>query len=130
MTAGWDAALSWLRIQIDAEAAIAAAAGGDTWKASDSGIYPEDARRHPGPFAVGPFGHLGEEHAAHIERQSPAVVLARIEVDRRLLDPMEWPGSGPDHEDSYRFAVQLLAQRYVHLPDFPEVLRLDQTEAR
>lgn len=128
MTAEWDAALSWLHARLDDEERIAVTAGGDTWRASDSGIYPADASRHPGPFAVGPYGHLGDEYGAHIARQSPAVVLARVYADRHLLDPMVWPGSGPDHEDSYRFAVQAFAQRYAHLPDFPEALRLDQTE--
>lgn len=137
MTADWDAALSWLHERLDAEADVARAAGGDTWRASDSGIYPEDNSRHPGPFAVGPYGHLGEEYGAHIAGQSPRAVLRRVDAERLILDahprdPVlsecltcrvddsslreEWPCP----------TVVLLAQQFADVPGFPEVLRMDE----
>lgn len=70
-------------------------------------------------------------------RHDPADILRRVESDRRILAIFDAARDSADHdaESEARFylmsdVVNAFAQRYAHLPDFPEVLRLDQTEGR
>lgn len=74
-----------IRTAIDADEADALAAGGDTWRGTDDGVFHEDASRSPGAFAIGPYGHLADE-VIHIARQDPAATLRRVRAHRRVLD--------------------------------------------
>jgi hypothetical protein len=80
-----DERVAWLTARLDELDRRANAAGGDRWRASESGIYPEDASQHPGPFAIGPYGHLDEGRRRHIALSDPRSVLARVGADRRIL---------------------------------------------
>lgn len=69
--------------------------------------------------------------AEHIGRHEPGAVLRRVESDRLILNHVaeELADRGGDnpwwYADRLTPIVKAFAQRYAHLPDFPEVLRLD-----
>lgn len=120
----------------------AASTYGDTWSASDPGIYPSDESRHPGPIIGGVCGDLEAEYAEHISLWDPAGVLAKIQADRRILDEVErWPGydlpggvrDGRDWNERERDqtvqdvlagVVLALAQPYAAHPSFREEWRV------
>lgn len=80
--------------QQSAQRAITAS-GGQNWRASDSGIYPEDdPSHHPGPFIADAYGYTDPEYGGHIARHDPARSLREIAAKRKLL----WLHSS-DHND-------------------------------
>lgn len=152
--AGWDAALPWLHEQLDEDEGAALAAAkrdGHRWEATDEGDVCDIDAAGNGYIATGPWSCSLGDTGVHIARHDPATILRRVESDRRLLaaaarylDPH--PGLPCTNEgDPYDscdlhvaataqavnpYAAQLMALRYVDVPGFPEVLRLDQTETR
>lgn len=137
----WDAALSWLRKQIDVEAEAARVAWhGDGWRAGmftleERGLPTEvwTGRNAPGHTPIPVARAWDAATADHIGRHDPATVLRRVESDRRILAIFDMTRDSADHdvESEARFylmadVVKAFAQRYAHLPDFPEVLRLDR----
>lgn len=74
----------FLKARLDEDEQAARDAGADTWTASDSGLYHEDASTQPGPFAVDGYGYLGAE-GIHIARHDPARVLREVEAKRRIM---------------------------------------------
>jgi hypothetical protein len=77
-----------IRTAIDEDERIAQAAAGHCaqWTASDSGIYPSDGSRHPGPIVTGVYGDLDENYGAHIARHDPARVLRQVAAHRKILE--------------------------------------------
>lgn len=133
--AGWDAALTWLRERIDADERTAGCAGADqpAWTYDretftvSSGSYAIAARKD----RLGT--PMNDVDGTHIANNDPAAVLRRVESDRRILTIYDTARDSADHdaESEARFylmadVVKAFAQRYAHLPDFPEVLRPDR----
>ncbi|MEV6791274.1 DUF6221 family protein [Streptomyces sp. NPDC051320] len=58
--------------------------------------------------------------AIHIARQDPARALREVEGKRRIIDET-W--GGPDHDDMWRFHIQLLALTYADHPDYRQEWR-------
>jgi hypothetical protein len=126
-----DDLIAFLNGRLDEDEASAKAAGGDTWRADDSGIYHEDAASRPGPFAVGPYEHLGEE-GTHIARHDPVRALREVEAKRAILDGYLWVAARKADdggiERNYQFrsgevialeiAVRQLAIIYSGHPDY------------
>jgi hypothetical protein len=117
VTTEWDTALSWLHKQLDAEERLARESEG-AW--IPLGPSPDDSR---------PIARL-------MTRNAPAAILRRVESDRRILALYDAArvNASRDAESEGRFyltgdVVRAFAQRYAHLPDFPEVLRLEGTTA-
>ncbi|HEU5109840.1 MAG TPA: DUF6221 family protein [Micromonosporaceae bacterium] len=150
----WDAALAWLGGQLDEDERLALAAAkrdGHRWEATDEGDVCDIDAAGSGYIATGPWSGSLWETGSHIARHAPAAVLRRIESDRQILAAVERyldphpglpctnegnPYESCDHHVAAAatavdpYAAQLMALRYVEVPGFPEVLRLDQTEAR
>jgi Family of unknown function (DUF6221) len=77
--------VEFLLARLDEDEQAARTAGADRWRATDSGVYHDDASTQPGPFAIGRYEHLGAE-GTHIARHDPARVLAEVEAKRRMLE--------------------------------------------
>lgn len=186
---GWDAALSWLHAQFDADEQWARAAS-EPYRYADEGSRAPELGVHwvwvtgenwdpvtPDPvtmeFIEGPdgswasnlatveqwpvthdlgggksrvwmaprtyadsIGEMDPAAAGHIVRHDPAAVLRRVASDRLILKQVtdELADTGGDnpwwYADRLTPIVKAFAQRYAHLPGFPEALRLDQAETR
>jgi hypothetical protein len=136
---GWDAALSWLRAQLDGEERLADAAGriaGRRWEGLEDGIHSVD---DPLGFPTAPFiddpadGFLDLQLAKYIAAHDPDHVLRRIESDRLALMVYDKARDDASHdaESEARFylmcdVVKAMAHRFADLPGFPEVLRMDE----
>jgi hypothetical protein len=79
------------------------------------------------------IGEMDPAAAGHIVRHDPAAVLRRVESDRLILAMYGEARDGADHdaEGEARFylmcgVVKAMADRFVDLPGFPEVLRMDE----
>lgn len=105
--AEWSAALFWLRAQLDVDEAEA-----------DADAFP-------------PPGYYDAERVRRGHR-----LLRQVEAHRAVLDYVEreLADAGGDnpwwYADRLKPIVRALALPFAELPDFPEVLRLDQTETR
>lgn len=129
---GWDAALSWLHTQLDEDERVAQATilklNGGRGEWTRHGMEVRDDRGH---LIV---KHTWPNEGDHIIRHDPAAILRRVETDRRILAHVaeELADAGGDnpwwYADRLTPIVKAFAQRYAHLPDFPEVLRPDQAE--
>ena len=77
-----------IRVAIDEDerVALAAADYGQSWRAADSGIYPSDGSRHPGPIIAGVYGDLEEQYAVHIARHDPVRVQRQVAAHRKILE--------------------------------------------
>jgi hypothetical protein len=129
--AEWDAALSWLREHLDEDERIAQAnilklnGGKGEWTVD--GMQVRDDRGH---LIV---RHTWPNEGDHIARHDPARELREVEAKRRILDMYE-AGRGralSNAEDEAQFyllanVVKAMAIAFAGLPDFPEVLRLDE----
>lgn len=133
---GWDAALAWLHERLNEDEEIAGRAGAhqpdwtydrETFTVS-SGSYAIAASKDRSGTPI------NDVDGAHIASNDPAAVLRRVESDRRLLawvvETYGWAAENNLWSYDEWQPLKLMALRYVEVPGFPEVLRLDQTEAR
>lgn len=134
MTSEWDAALSWLHARLDDEERIAGRAGAD----QPAWTYDRETFTvSGGSWAIAASKDrlgtpMNDVDGVHIANNDPAAVLRRVESDRRVLAVYDAAHNIASHdaESEARFylmcdVVKAFAQRYAHLPDFPDVLRAD-----
>lgn len=115
----------------------AEASGGEHWRASDSGIYPEDdPSRHPGPFLADAYGFTDPGYGEHIAYWDPAQVLREVAAGRRILGAHGLCGTvlglcdsahrRPVSVDSGRCeTLRLFASAFIDHPDFSARWKID-----
>lgn len=140
-----DAALAWLRAQLDDDERLAREAGPGPWLAITTNDFtggPDSALDLGGPqgrvVLAGWFDDdpLRPTEAEHIARWDPARVLAEIEAKRRILDDYDIVVSAirrvDDVEgnqllyarrDARMSDIRWLAQPYADRPGFPQEWR-------
>jgi len=62
------------------------ASGGEIWRASDGGLYPEDnPSQHPGAFLADYYGFTDPDYGDHIALHDPTWTLRDITAKRQIL---------------------------------------------
>jgi hypothetical protein len=113
----------FLAARLNEDEAAAKAAGGDPWHGdTHSGLYHEDVRSQPGPFATGAYEVFTGGEEAHILRHDPARVLREVAAKRAILGAYESQRAAqfndPAVVDELRDVVQTLASVHSDHPDY------------
>lgn len=147
MSDEWDRALLWLRARLREEEQMAlqqrdlAALFGEVNQRINEAQAEGVPTEYYDQLLERLRWHIGKSRRARVAAgkapmsdadEANGRTLARIESDRRILATYDTARDAADHdaESEARFylmadVVKAFAQRYAHLPDFPEVLRLD-----